>query len=52
MTSGQNNMNNNSYEQLLIMKAAIESNRQDSDDKMKKAHRITHSNDDINDGLD
>ena len=33
--SGKNKMDNKSYDQLLIMQAMIESNKQDSDEKMK-----------------
>ena len=36
MPSGQKNMDNKSDYQLLIMKAVIESNRQDYDNKNKK----------------
>ena len=36
MPSGQNNMDNKSDDQLLIVQATIESNKQDSDEKMKK----------------
>ena len=51
MPSGQKNMDNNSYDQLLIIQATIEANRKDSDEK-KIAHRRPHNNDCINDGSD
>ena len=35
MTSGQKNMDNKSYDQLLIMQATIESNRKYYDERMK-----------------
>ena len=35
MTSGRNNMDNNSDDQLLIMQATIEVNKQNSDEKTK-----------------
>ena len=36
MPSGKKNMDNNSYEQLLIMQATIDANRQYSDEKTKR----------------
>ena len=36
MTEGGNNMDNNSDEQLIIMKSTIEANRQESDEKIMK----------------
>ena len=36
MPIGRNNMDNKSYEQLLVIQAKIEANRQDYDEKMKK----------------
>ena len=36
MPSGRNNIDNKSYDQLLILQDMIDDNRQSSDEKMKK----------------
>ena len=45
-------MDNNSDDQVLIMKSTFESSRQESNYKNKEPHRRPHRNNRINDGSD